>query len=449
MILWGTCSASSECSATLNEEKEDTVNRRRNSQILAGAAATALAIGLAGCSSEPADDAPVEIRFTWWGGDERHELTNEALDAFEEANPNITVVRDFGGFDGYLDKITTQYAGGNSPDVIQLYNEVLVEFADRGQLYDLNDAVEAGELSLTGWPQDVIDMNTVDDELAALTFGSNTHGFIFDETKSAEFGVPIPSDGYSWDDLQEYSAAVTDASGGTMWGTFDLSHSYQVFEVWAKQHGEEFLTADGIGFTQDTLEEYWQYWADMRDGGAVPSPDVSTEYLGTPYDAVLQGVVASTFLFTNQFASVADSTPDELTIARMPSETPTPGQYLRAAMNLTVSAQTEHPEAAARLVNFLLNDAEANAILGTDRGFPSNEDVFEAATADLSGPATAAAEIYGSVREDGSPAPVPAPAGSGAVNTLFSEFAQQIQFGQISVSDAASQFLAQAEAELS
>ena len=408
-----------------------------------------LAIGLVGCSSGPAeDDGPVEIRFTWWGGDARHEITNQALDAFEEEYPDITVVRDFGGFDGYLDKITTQYAGGNSPDVIQLYNEVLVEFADRDQLWDLNQAVDDGTLSLEGWPNDTVEMNTVNDELAALTFGSTTHAYIFDETASEEYGVAIPGEGYSWDDLQSYSAAITEASGGSVWGTTDLSHSYQIFEVWAKQNGEEFLTADGIGFTQPTLESFWRYWADMRDSGAVPSPDVSTEYLGTPYDAVVQGVTTSTFLFTNQFQSVADSTPAELAIARMPGESPQPGQYLRAAMNLTISSQSEHPEAAATLVNFLLNSEEANAILGTDRGFPSNANVFEAATADLEGPSAEAAAIFESVREDGSPAPVPAPVGSAAVNTSFAEYAQQIQFGQLSVEEAATQFLTQAEAEL-
>lgn len=421
---------------------------RRKTLTVAGLAAAALVIGLAGCASEPEAEGPVEIRFTWWGGDARHELTNQALDAFEAANDDIKVVRDFGGFDGYLDKITTQYAGGNSPDVIQLYNEVLVEFADRGQLWDLNQAVEDGSLSLDGWPQDVVDMTTVGGELAALTFGSTTHAFIYDETASAEYGVETPADGYSWDDLKTYSAAVSKASDGKVWGTTDLSHSYQIFEVWAKQNGEEFLDADGIGFTQATLEDFWQYWADMREAGAVPTPDVSTEYVGTPYDAVVQGVVTSTFLFTNQFQSVADSTPSELSIARMPGEGSTPGQYLRSAMNLTVSSQSDHPEAAARLVDFLLNSEEGNEILGTDRGFPSNADVFSVATKTLEGPSAEAAAIFESVRESGSPAPVPAPIGSAAVNTLFAEYAQKVQFDQLSVTDAATQFLAAAEAEL-
>lgn len=426
-----------------------TVITRRSTRLIAAAAAAALAVGLAGCSSDSSvPEGPIELRFTWWGGDARHELTNAALDAFEEKYDNITVVRDFGGFDGYLDKITTQYAGGNSPDVIQLYNEVLVEFAERGQLYDLNQAVADGNLSLDGWPEDVIEMNTVDGELAALTFGSSTHAYVFDVTTSAEYGVDVPAEGYSWDDLKTYSVAINEASGGKVWGTTDASHSYQVFEVWAKQNGEEFLTADGLGFTEQTLTEYWEYWADLRDAGAVPTPDVSSEYQALAYDALTAGVTTSAFAFSNQYEAVAGSTPNELTAVRMPGESPEPGQYLRAAMNITISSQSENPEAAALLVDFLLNSEEANAILGADRGLPSNANVFEAATANLSEKAAAGAAIFESVRADGSPAPVPAPVGSGAVNTLFAETAQKIQFGQLTPAEGAAEFIAAAQTEL-
>lgn len=409
----------------------------------------ALALGAVGCSSEPADDGgPVELRMSWWGGDARHEITNQVLDLFEEKNPGITVVRDFGGFDGYLDKITTQYAGKNSPDVIQLYNEVLVEFGARGQLYDLNQAVEAGDLSLDGWPEDLVATNTLDGKLSALPFGLSTHGFIFDETKAAEYGVEIPEEGYSWEDLAEYGKAIRDASGGSMAGVTDLSHSYQVFEVWAKQNGQEFLDADGIGFDKETLTDFWEYWADMRDSGAATAPDVSTEYLGTPYDAVIAGAASSTFLFVNQYASVQANTPDTLALSRMPGEGDNPGQYLRTAMNLVVSSQSQHPVEAAKLVNFLLNDPEANAILGIERGVPASAGVVDAATGEVDELNAVAMAVIQSVRENGSSAPVPAPVGSGTVNTLFSETAQQVQFGRLSIKEAVDQFFDQAASEL-
>lgn len=410
------------------------------------------ALSLSACAggSAPATEesqGPVELRMSWWGSDARHEVTNEVLDLFEEKNPGITVVRDFGGFDGYLDKITTQYTGGNSPDVIQLYNEVLREFASRGQTADLNTAIDGGELSLDGWPDDLVETNTIDGQLSALPFGLSTHAFIFDEARSADLGVKVPAEDYSWDDLKKYATEISTASGGSLYGVTDLSHSYQVFEVWAKQNKEEFLTADGIGFTADTLVDYWDYWAELRAAKAATPPDVTSEY-ASPYDAVIQGTAASTFLFANQYAGVVANSGNPLALLRMPGEAKNPGQYLRTAMNLLVSSQSKHPAEAALLVNFLLNDPEANAILGIERGVPANGNVVQAATENVDENNAKAIALIESVREHGAAAPVPAPTGSGTVNTLFTEFAQQVQFGSLSSKDAADQFIAQAKSEL-
>ncbi len=428
-----------------------THRNRQGLKLAAVAASAAVMMSLAACST-PGDaatgDEKIELRMTWWGDDTRAAATNAALDLFEEKNPGITVVRDFSGFDGYLEKITTQYTGGNSPDVFQFYNDVLVEFAGRGQLLDLDTQVKAGNLSLDGWPQDLLDVNTIDGKLSALPFGMNTQGFIFDQTALDAIGVTAPSEGYTWDDLAKFAAEVRTASGGSVAGVTDLSGGYQVFEVWAKQHGEDYMDAKGLAFSAKTLTDFWNYWADVRASGGATSPDVTTEYLATPYDAVVAKVAASTFLFGNQYASVQSKTPNTLTLDRFPGEAKTPGQYLRTAMNLVVSAQSKHPEAAAKLVNFLLNDPEANKLLGLNRGFPANANVISAASEGADASVKRAIEVFESVRENGSPAPVPAPAGTGTVNAMFTEIAQAVQFGQLSVADAVKQFMDQAASEL-
>lgn len=428
-----------------------THRNRKGLKVAAVAAGAAVMMSLAACTSQGDEgdgDGEIELRMTWWGDDARAAVTNAALDLFEEKNPGITVVRDFGGFDGYLEKITTQYTGGNSPDVFQFYNDVLIEFASRGQLVDLNAQVEAGNLSLDGWPEDLLEVNTVDGELVALPFGLNTHGFVFDQTALEAAGVAAPDEGYTWDDLAAFASEVSAASGGSLAGVTDLSHSYQVFEVWAKQHGEEYMDAEGLAFSADTLADFWNYWAELRAAGGTTTPDVSTEYRATPYDAVIAGVAASTFLFGNQYDSVQSNTPNTLSLARLPGEADEPGQYMRTAMNLVVSAQSKHPDAAAKLVDFLLNDAEANELLGLNRGFPANADVIDAASTGANDNVKRAIEVFESVRESGSPAPVPAPAGTGTVNAMFEEIAQQVQFGQLSVDDAVKQFMDQAAAEL-
>ncbi len=51
---------------------------------------------------------PVTIRFSWWGGDSRNQATVEVIEQFEKEYPWITVEAEYGGNDGYHDKLATE-----------------------------------------------------------------------------------------------------------------------------------------------------------------------------------------------------------------------------------------------------------------------------------------------------------------------------------------------------
>lgn len=395
-------------------------------------------------SEAPAED--IELRVMWWGGDARHTVTNEALDAFEAANPGIRVVRDYGGFDGYRDKLLTQYAGGQAPDVFQLYNEVLYEFAGNGQLMDLQQYGDT--LPLDGVPADLLESLSVDGGQYALPFGLSTHIMAFNTKHLEAAGVQAPTEGYTWDDLKTLGEALSKAGNGQFFGVSDLAHSYQPFEVFAKQRGEDYMTKDGLGFTEQTLKDWWTYWDEMRKSGASTPADLTAEN-SAPIDMMIPGTASSGFLFANQFAATQGQMEDKLVAVRFPGEKPTPGSYLRTAMNIVMSSKTEHPEAAAKLIDFLVNSPDANAILGIDRGVPASAGVVEAATSDVDDVTKEALAIIESVRADGAAPPVPQPQGAANVNSLFAEISSEIAFGQISIDEGVAKFFEQAPGELS
>lgn len=62
----------------------------------------------------------VVLRFAWWGGEERHNATLEAIAKYEELNPNVTIEPEYGGFDGYQQKLITQLSGNSAADIIQI-----------------------------------------------------------------------------------------------------------------------------------------------------------------------------------------------------------------------------------------------------------------------------------------------------------------------------------------
>lgn len=73
----------------------------------------------AAATAAPSNE-PVKLRIMWWGSQPRHEATLAALELYTKNNPNVTFEPEYSGMDGYLDKLSTQAAAKNAPDIVQL-----------------------------------------------------------------------------------------------------------------------------------------------------------------------------------------------------------------------------------------------------------------------------------------------------------------------------------------
>lgn len=106
---------------------------------------TAALLGLTACGGDSAQadgaagEEQVELSFAYWGGGLRVEQTDAIIDAFEAEHPNITVNGSYGEFGGHWEQLATQTAGGDTPDLIQMDDKYLREYADRGVLLDLTE----------------------------------------------------------------------------------------------------------------------------------------------------------------------------------------------------------------------------------------------------------------------------------------------------------------------
>jgi oligogalacturonide transport system substrate-binding protein len=61
----------------------------------------------------------IELRFGWWGDDSRHKAYIAAINRYMELHPNVKIIAEYGGWDGYKEKLYTQLAGGNAPHIFQ------------------------------------------------------------------------------------------------------------------------------------------------------------------------------------------------------------------------------------------------------------------------------------------------------------------------------------------
>jgi multiple sugar transport system substrate-binding protein len=111
----------------------------------------------------------------------------------------------------------------------------------------------------------------------------------------------------------------------------------------------------------------------------------------------------------------------------------------------SIAQRSEHKEAAAKLIDFLIGDPEAGDILGMSRGLPANAEVRDKVGATLTGPPLVAFEYEKQVGPKLEQAPPPPPKGAGTVKTTFQRTYDDVIFQRTPIPQAAEKFIGEAE----
>ena len=323
----------------------------------------------------PVTDRPVQLAVTWWGGPARAELTQKVLDLYTRKHPNVTFTTQWQGYSGYYDKVNTSAAGRNAADIIQIDNRVLREYAGKGVIADLGPWV-GSTLKTDQIDARLMDTGKVDGTLYAVPLASNTASYVVDRTVVEPLGLLPPETGWaSWEEFGNWAAKVTEGTGRSVFGVRDESADLGGFEFWLRQQGKDLYDGQKLGFTEDDAVRWLEMWAGFRQSGAASpaeiaqpanSGDISKNTVITKHTAV-------TFSWDNQFTEVSKATDHQLMLVPPPG--PAQGAYARSSQYFTAYARGENVATAVDVINFFVNDPEAGAILGTERGLPPNDQV--------------------------------------------------------------------------
>ncbi|WP_163538645.1 extracellular solute-binding protein [Gracilibacillus sp. YIM 98692] len=326
-------------------------------------------------SNEEGNEDAITLRVAWWGGQERHDRTLEVIEMYEEQNPNITIKAEYSGFDGYFDKLNTQLAAGNAPDIIQ-FGGNLNDFVYRDVILPLDDYV-GNELDISLHSQSMLDSATFDGSLYGVTLGTTAWGILLNKTLFEEAGVQMPSKEWTWEDFKDITPELTENLDGT-YGTADFNEDG--FGVFLAQR-DKFTYLDGeIGFEAQDVKDWFNLWKDLRDSGGAAIPEVQVSASQTPEQSlIVQRDVAIESIASNQLGAYSGATEDEFEIYPYPynSETGKNGVSLRPSQYFAGYSETEHPEEVAKFLDFFVNNKEATEVLGNDRGAPVNSEVVK------------------------------------------------------------------------
>ncbi|MET0417983.1 MAG: extracellular solute-binding protein, partial [Actinoplanes sp.] len=244
---------------------QPTSTRRR---LLAAALAVPLLLGGAvACGSDDdasADpNAPVEISIFWWGAEKRAELTDQALALYTKKHPNVTFKKTWQANQGYFDKLATLTAGGNAPDIFQIDDNYISEYAGRNVTLDLTSYAADGKLDVTKFPESLKKYGEVDGKLVGVAMGENTQGLVYDKTVLDKNKLPAPTTGMSWQDFITWAATVTKTA--KLPGTQDASAVYQALWVYLRQEGKDLYKGNQLAFDEADMTKWFQLWKGARD----------------------------------------------------------------------------------------------------------------------------------------------------------------------------------------
>ncbi|MGI5373439.1 ABC transporter substrate-binding protein [Streptomyces sp. CA-251387] len=421
----------------------------RTKGFCASAAALVLCAVLAGCggSGESVGGGKVVLRYTWWGNPDRAERTEQAVALFEKQHPDIQVQTSFSAYEAYKQKLATQAAGGDAPDVMQLDYRQIDQYASGGVLLDLarqKAVLHTGEID-----PGLLATGRLDGTQYAIPQGRGTETVAYDVKAWKASGVPLPGKSWTWSEWADTMRALARKTGQP--GATDPGQSEDAFEVWLRGRGKSLYTEDGrLGFTADDLTRWWTFTDKLRREGAVSPAEQTTQLDGSVENTPLgRGKALTDANWDAPASGFLALIPSGIALAPMPTgEDGTPGQYFKPSMFLGVGADTAHPKEAAQLVDFLINDAQAAKILGATRGIPVNEALRERIAPQLKDFDKTISAYQASLEGTLKDPPQAPPSGDSALQTTFQRDYDQVSYERMSPREAAENYVTEAKAEL-
>lgn len=384
-----------------------------------------------------AEDAE-SLRLAWWGNPVRDEGIRKAAADYQEES-GVSIAPEPSDWGGYWDKLATQVASGEAPDIIQMDEKYLSEYGGRDVLLDL----ETAGLDVSGFEDRVVATGEMSGKgLLAICGGINTPVLLANPDVFAQAGLDIPDDStWTWDDLLDVATRVSEATDDGTYGVAQLGLIQNVFQVYMRQLGKDQYTADGVGFDAEDATEFFTFGHELQESGAAPDAERAVEEIGQSLDQTLFGTgrCAIGTAWSNQvvaFDAALDGRSRMLRLPSMSGRAADVGLWYKSGLYYSVSARSKDPEAAVAFVDWFVNSPEAGRHLMVERGVPGNIGVREEISADLGDSDRKAVEFIDAIKDEIHDPPALTPQGGGQFEDILNRAGQDMLFGAIGPADA-------------
>lgn len=329
------------------------------------------------------DDEPITLRFAWWGGDERNAATLEVIEQFEALHPNVTIEAEYGGNDGYHDKLATQLASGTAADIVQVDPETFPQYVSTGD-YFVN-YMDYSNMDLSTFDENYISLEIngrYDGKQLGLPTGISGAGILVNQDLADEIGIDF-TQAYTWDDLLEMGRKVReyDDSMYLLCANKEYIVNLIVFNYGKQLCGSTLFNKETgeLSITEEQMAELMQYVKKLYDEGVVAPASYQAAYGGDNLQSDANWIAgkyvsALTYISTiDVMVAANDSANYSMSQLPMLSGCTEKGWASNTPQVMAVTKTCEHPEMAVEFMNYFFNNETALATLGATRSVPPTE----------------------------------------------------------------------------
>ena len=257
------------------------------------ALATTIAVAAAGCSASPGSGGPVattappnsvDLRMTvWTSNEDQLALFDSIAEEYKSDHLEIkSITFESLPFADYNTTLTTQIAGGNSPDLAWM-GDLSKDLIASDALVPLTDTLTATK----GWDYDdllgsVTAEFSVDDQLYAYPFSNSPFALYVNENLLAQSGQTLDTDDLTWQQVSAVGSAVNAATGkgGFVIRDFNYASWNTLATVWTGW-GASAWNKDGTKctFDSDEMVDAFEFLHDaIYVDNSMPGPGTTADF---------------------------------------------------------------------------------------------------------------------------------------------------------------------------
>ena len=255
---------------------------RRALTALAASAAAGTWLWIVACRAAAGGgaDRPHTVKF--WGLGREGEVVRELVPEFERAHPDIRVIVQQIPWTAAHEKLLTGFVGGSPPDLAQLGNTWIPEFAAIGALEPLAARVAASSsISNMSYFEGIWKTNQYDGALYGIPWYVDTRVLFYRPDILAAAGYSDPPRTWSaWRDAME---KIRSASGGRGYAILLPTNEWEQLTIFGVQNGSMLLADDDTrgAFARPPFRGAAEWYVGLYRNGLAPV--VSYTQVGNPY----------------------------------------------------------------------------------------------------------------------------------------------------------------------